>query len=148
MHKTKLIFEYKNEYEIQLTMLRFFQHFWEKMQLWDITHFHETQIYESTFVVSEFVKTCHKDINKDDNFLSPEPGERGFTYLQVVPAFSGAKQVMTSDIIKCTFITFPGLQIKRAILSMYQPFFPRYTFISFPVKSSCFTIFTFRGIFV
>ena len=57
------------------------------------------------------MKTCHKNINKDDNFLSPEPGERGFTYLQVVPAFSGVKQVMTSDIIKCTFIPFPGLQI-------------------------------------
>ena len=41
-------------------------------------------------------------------FLSPEPGKRGFTYMQVVPAFIGAKQVMTSDIIKCTFIPFPG----------------------------------------
>ena len=51
------------------------------MQLWDITHFHKTRIYESTFVVSEFVKTCHENINKDDNFLSPEPGEQGFTYL-------------------------------------------------------------------
>ena len=50
-------------------------------------------------------------------FLSPELGKRGFTYLQVVPAFIGAKQVMTRDIIKCTFIPFPGLQIKRAILS-------------------------------
>ena len=55
--------------------------------------------------------------NKDENFLSPEPGEWGFTYLQVVSAFSGAKQVATSDIIKCAFIPFSGLQIKRAILS-------------------------------
>ena len=48
-----------------------------------------------------------------ENFLSPEPGERGFTYQQVVPAFGDAKQVMTSNIIKCSFIPFPGLQIKR-----------------------------------
>ena len=115
MHKTKLIFEYKNEYDWD-----FFSIFEEKeMQLWDITHFHESRIYESTFVVSEFVKTCHEKINKDDNFLSPEPGEWGFTYLQVVPAFGGAKQVMTSDTFKCTFIPFPGLQIKRAILSAF-----------------------------
>ena len=89
------------------------------MQLWDTTHFHEFRIYESTFVVSEFGKTCHEKINKDDNFLSPEPGERGFTYLQVVLAFSGVKQVMTSDIIKCTFIPFPGLQIKKGILPAF-----------------------------
>ena len=92
------------------------------MQLWDITHFHEFWVYESTFVVSEFVKTCHEKINKYDNFLTPEPGEWGFTYLQVVPAFSGAKQVkvkVRSDIIKCTFIPFPGLQIKRAILPAF-----------------------------
>ena len=58
MHKTKLIFEYENEYDIQLTMGGFFQHFWdkEKMQLSDNTHFHESAIYESTFVVSEFQK--------------------------------------------------------------------------------------------
>jgi hypothetical protein len=37
----------------------------------------------------------------------PEPGEWSFTYLQVVSSFSGAKQVMTSDIIKCTYIPFP-----------------------------------------
>ena len=46
--------------------------------------------------------------------LSPEPGERSFTYLQVVPAFGGAKQVMTSDIIICTYKPFPSLQIKRS----------------------------------
>jgi hypothetical protein len=49
--------------------------------------------------------------DKDENFLSPD--KWGFTYLQVVPAFSGAKQVITSDIIKCTFIPFPGLEIKN-----------------------------------
>jgi hypothetical protein len=55
--------------------------------------------------------------NTIEDFQSPEPGEWGFIYLQVVPAFSGAKQVVTSDIIKCTFIPFAGLQIKRTILS-------------------------------
>ena len=57
------------------------------------------------------MKTCHENINKD--------GEWSFTYLQVVPAFSGVKQVMTSDIIKCTFIPLPGLQIKRTILPAF-----------------------------
>ena len=56
---------------------------------------------------------------KDENCYSPEPGERGFTYLQVVSAFSRAKQVMTSDTIKCSFIPFPDLQIKSAILPSF-----------------------------
>ena len=36
--------------------------------------------------------------DKDGNVVSPEPSERGFTYLQVVPAFRGAKRVMTTVI--------------------------------------------------
>ena len=52
--------------------------------------------------------------------------------LQVVPSFSGAKQVMTSDIIKCTFIPFPGLQIKRAILSTCLSF--QQCILSYPIQ--------------
>ena len=63
-------------------MVRFFQHSWEKKCNYEILHIFS--IYESTFAVSEFVKTCHKNINKDDNFLSPAPGERGLTTLSPV----------------------------------------------------------------
>ena len=45
--------------------------------------------------------------------LCPEPDGTGLAYLQVVSAFSGAGLLMTSTIINCTFIPFPGLHIKR-----------------------------------
>lgn len=49
--------------------------------------------------------------------LCPQPDVTGLlTYLQVVPAFKGAGQLMTSNTINCTFIPFPGLCIKRSIL--------------------------------
>ena len=50
------------------------------------------------------------------NFLSPEPNGVGFAYLQVAPACSGAGQLMTSNVVNCAFIPFPGLHIKRTIL--------------------------------
>ena len=78
--------------------------------------------------VCQSVAKCTKTFSKLAFFrilsLGPEPGERGFTYLQVVPAFGGAKQVMTSDIIKCTsFYTFPWPPNKK-VNPKYLPLFP------------------------
>ena len=96
--------------------------------------------------VCQSVAKCTKTFSKLAFFrilsLSQEPGERGFTYLQVVPVFGGAKQVMTSDIIKCTsFYTFPWPPNKK-VNPKYLPLFPtvtssiiKPTFISFLVKS-------------
>ena len=72
--------------------------------------------------------------DKNENFLSPEPGAMGFYLPASCSCFQWCQTSNDQWYNQVHFYTFPWPPNKKGT-PKYQPLFPMRTFISFPVKS-------------